>query len=212
MTPITERTLLERIFWNIYDYSQKPWVFWPVISLASIVIAFHYLFTIGVNFSNSTPNSVYVFSNGVDPENIKKDDVVLLRYTGTEFYPYGTRFVKMIGGLPGDTVSHKGRDVYINDKYYGTAKKRAGKNQEGALLELGPAGVIPEGYYFTYTKSKDSFDSRYRYVGFEPIQNILGKSVFAFGQGYYEIDEGTKKAFLNSPEKSPSEKGVVIDE
>ena len=183
---------MERFFYWIYETAQKKYIFWPVISLALIIVAFHYFFVLGVNFSKSLPNTYFIFERHFDPAELKVGDTILMRYTGNNFFPSGTHFVKIIGGVAGDKITHIGQDVYVNGRHIGTAKLFSGYEQEGVPLEIGPEGVIPDGYYFVYTPYDHSFDSRYKYVGLIDSYNILGKSYFSWGQGPEMLEEKYK--------------------
>lgn len=188
-----KQTITEKFFYKIYEIllsfyrvSQKRWVFWPVITASIFLASFSYFFTIGANFTHSMPHKFYVFSKHFDVDKLKRGDVVMVRYVGHKFYPYGTKFVKVVAGLPGEKVTHIGQDVYVNNFHIGAAKLFAGPDQSGPPLDMSKPGVLPKGHYFLYTPSPDSFDSRYEYVGFEDKTNIIGKAVFAFGKGVVE--------------------------
>ena len=81
------------------------------------------------------------------------------------------RFVKRIGGIPGDqiTVSDDGAPC-INDICYPTW------SQNGVPVgsALAP-GIIPEDHYALFGTSEDSLDSRYAVIGLIPADDILGR-------------------------------------
>lgn len=79
--------------------------------------------------------------------------------------------LKIVRGLPGDRVTWRGRDVYINGEFLGTAKEYS---LAGEPLARGPEGVIPPGHFFLWTPHKDSYDSRYADIGWVPAQWIRG--------------------------------------
>lgn len=169
------------IFKKITSVLSKNWVFYPIIMLMALYVLFALFFTIGINKTPSVPFKYYVFYKHADPAESKPGDVVLMKYTNNFAFPFGSRFVKYVAGVPGDVVTHIGQDVYVNDKHIGTAKLFGGPNQEGEPLDMSRPGVIPLNHFFLYTPYEDSFDSRYRYVGLVDKRSILGKSIFAFG-------------------------------
>jgi conjugal transfer pilin signal peptidase TrbI len=59
----------------------------------------------------------------------------------------------------------------INGKYLGIAKTH---DLNGLPAEKQPVGVIPSKQYFAYTTHKDSYDSKYKEVGFIPADNVIG--------------------------------------
>lgn len=187
-------TYTEKFFYKVWEFSlwckkvaNNNWVFWPIMTLCAALVSFPYLFTIGANFSPSMPHKYYLFEKHFDVSKLKRGDIVMVKYVGHKFYPYGTNFVKMVAGVPGDKVTHIGQDVYIGNFHVGTAKLFAGPEQSGPPLEMSKPGVIPKGHYFLYTPSDDSFDSRYKYVGFESAKNILAKGVIGFKEGVVKL-------------------------
>lgn len=179
---LEKRTLLEKLGWGIYSAATNNWVFYPVFVPAALFIAFTMFFDIGKNVTISMPYKYYIFDKKVEHDNLKVGDVVMYRYQDNTFYPFGTKFVKMVGGLPGDEVKVIGQEVYVNDKHIGTQKLFAGFNQGKEPLDGIKSTVIPESHYFLYTPFEHSFDSRYVYIGMAPSRSITGKSIFAFNK------------------------------
>lgn len=81
----------------------------------------------------------------------------------------GKEFVKIVAGLPGDEVVIKGRDIYVAGEYKGRAKEFSLK---GEPLEIMSGGIVPEGHIYLFAPHKDSFDSRYKVIGFVPFDYI----------------------------------------
>lgn len=69
------------------------------------------------------------------------------------------------------SLQYVGDDVYVGNEYIGKVKK-VGK--KGNKLERGSEGIIPEGHYFVYSKKENSFDSRYKNIGYVKDSNIIG--------------------------------------
>ncbi|MGJ7461424.1 signal peptidase I [Halomonas sp. MA07-2] len=128
----------------------------------------------------------------VDFNEPERGDVMVFRFPNEP----AVNFIKRVVGLPGDTLSYEGKQLYVNGE---AVPKR--------LLEEGPAAapgelllaeqlgglehriynnprdpgpqmrevVVPEGHYFTMGDNRDhSNDSRY--WGFVPEENIVGRA------------------------------------
>ncbi|EGK46119.1 signal peptidase I [Acinetobacter baumannii 25691_7] len=118
---------------------------------------------------------VYVIKKG---EPVQKGDLVGFLWQGQIKYPKDVIFVKIVSGVEGDRIVVKDRDVFINDKYIGRAKKQSA---DGKLqLEVISSQVIPKNEIFVSTPHKDSLDSRYAKVGTINKQYILGKAYEIF--------------------------------
>lgn len=71
-------------------------------------------------------------------------------------------FFKRIAGVPGDTITVRQRDVFVNDTFVGRAKTHTFDRR--ALDPIEPI-VIPEGHFYVQGVGVDSFDSRYAQSG-----------------------------------------------
>jgi len=85
--------------------------------------------------------------------------------------------VKIVAGMPGDTVKERDREFYVNDSPVGSAKP---VSRQGTPLEIGPTGVIPPGQYYVKAPHPDSLDSRYRLTGWIPQTQIFGRAYALF--------------------------------
>lgn len=144
---------------------------WVWISGVSALLAFNYWFTLGINASQSLPETAYLVHK--QDHDFHRGDYMTFRWHGGGPYLPGVKFTKIILGVPGDVVTMQGRDVYINGKYVATAKTHA---TTGQPLELGPTGVIPAGHYYVHGTNKDSLDSRYAITGWIKAETAVGKA------------------------------------
>lgn len=82
-------------------------------------------------------------------------------------------FLKRIAGAPGDLIETdpENRLVYLNGKLVAFAKRRT---EGGDPLEMIAPGVIPEGRYFMLGEHRESFDSRFAWVGLIEETDIVG--------------------------------------
>lgn len=87
------------------------------------------------------------------------------------FGPGPQMFGKRVLGVPGDMVSHKGPDVFINGR---KVAARLAVTRLGVPLTRGPAGPIPANCFYAGTDHPRGFDSRYAAIGFVCRGQILG--------------------------------------
>lgn len=80
-------------------------------------------------------------------------------------------FGKQVLGVPGDVVSHRGHEVFINGRKVAT---RLDKTRLGIALHKGPEGPIPADCFYTGTEHPRGLDSRYAEIGFICRGQILG--------------------------------------
>lgn len=80
-------------------------------------------------------------------------------------------FGKIVYGMPGDMVSHRGREVLVNGRTVALMKPLT---RFGEPLTPGATGPVPQGCYFAATPHKDGFDSRYAEIGFVCARQVIG--------------------------------------
>jgi signal peptidase I len=129
----------------------------------------------------------------------ERGDVVVFRYPVDE----SVNFIKRVVGMPGDTITYRNKEVFINGEKVETFGKtefttrdlkcttpstdarrlqeRLGTIQHDILLHETSGGrngqwVVPEGHYFMMGDNRDrSNDSRG--WGFVPEENLVGRAV-----------------------------------
>ena len=139
-----------------------------------------------INRSPSLPNWAYYFERG---KAVKRGEVAFFAPPSNPLVHahFGTEppvFGKIVYGLPGDTVLHRGADVVVS--WSAGAGNEAPSEQlvgklkpvtsAGETLEPGPTGVIPNGCYYMGSPHPDGFDSRYAAIGFVCAKQIVGVS------------------------------------
>lgn len=98
----------------------------------------------------------------------KRFDIVVVKYNGS-------RLVKRVIGLPGETVEYKNSKLYVNGKYIKEDFISVETN-DFSLEELGES-KIPKGSYFVVGDNRgNSMDSRM--IGLIPEKKILGTTSF----------------------------------
>ena len=145
---------------------------------------------IGFNQSPSLTGRVFLIVKGTLPK--EKFDIVSFKSVGelTEIKQHGSRYpkahnskVKQVVGFSGDVVSVQrnvedgANHIYINGRDVGIIKEfsLAGARLFPIVNENNSL-VIPQGYYFVWTKHKDSDDSRYSHTGLVHKSQIIGKA------------------------------------
>lgn len=142
------------------------------IVLAAMLFKTYFLF--GINSSESLAARAFLIHKGEPPA---RGQYVAFRWEGGGPHPDGTTFVKILAGVPGDTVTRNERDFFLNGAFVGTAKSHS---RSGARLELAPTGVIPPGRYFVSAPHPDSLDSRYVPPGLIAQSQIIGRAYALF--------------------------------
>lgn len=151
---------------------RRQGIAWALALLAAFL--FRIQFTIGINASPSLPCHLFLIHLGEMPA---RDDYVAFRWHGGGPYRAGITFVKILAGLPGDTITTSGRTFFVNDRPVGVAKPTS---RTGTPLEPGPVGTVPEGRYYVRAPHPDSLDSRYAITGWIARERILGRAYALF--------------------------------
>jgi signal peptidase I len=124
-----------------------------------------------------------------------RGDVVVFRLPSDP----STNYIKRLVGLPGDRITVRGKQLYVNGKVVTVEFDGiyAGHGATGAQIGLEHLGrvehrvlfmperitrdydaVVPEGHYFFMGDNRDnSRDSRFPEVGFVPADHLVGKAV-----------------------------------
>ncbi len=147
----------------------------PTAVLAALAAwLFHLQFSFGVNISPSLPQQIFLIHRGEAPA---RGDYVAFRWQGGGPHRAGTPFVKVLAGVPGDTVERLDRRFFLNGRFIAVAKKRG---RDGQALEAGPEGVLPPGRYYVHAAHPDSLDSRYALTGWISREQIIGRAYALF--------------------------------
>lgn len=99
---------------------------------------------------------------------IKRGDIVSLQYGDSKF------FIKRIIGIPGDYISIKNNNLYINGVLYN--EPYVSENQVYDDFEMSSLGYskIPDGMYFVLGDNRSNSEDS-RLIGLIPKENIAGK-------------------------------------
>lgn len=143
-----------------------------IVSIQLVSLACSPRIRLGINGTESLPGMLYLVLKDQRPQ--ARGDLVAFHPPKNRFYPPGMLFIKRAIGFPGDAISRKGQDFYVNDVYVGTAK---GLSRSGLSLTPGPTGVIPIGKYFVWTPHPESYDSRYEDIAWISQDRIIGRAV-----------------------------------
>ena len=90
-------------------------------------------------------------------------------------------YIKRVIGVPGDTVSLKGTDVYLNGKLLDESAylKPDIKTYAGAFLKDGATVKVPADEYFVMGDNR-MYSSDSRELGFVKKSEIVGESLFVY--------------------------------
>ena len=125
-------------------------------------------FGLVINQTDSLPQKIWILHLNKTP---KKYDYIAFKPPKNSGIPRQIILHKQVLGVSGDVVSRQDRDFFINGHYVATAKSHSLK---GAPLALGLQGKLKEGQYYVSTLHKDSFDSRYKKMGWIDARSSLG--------------------------------------
>jgi signal peptidase I len=119
-------------------------------------------------------------------DTLKNGEILLLNKTNKNYKRFdivvinknGSKLIKRIIGLPGESIEYKNNSLYINNKYVKDVSKEV--TADFSLEELYNYKIIPEGYYFVMGDNRNhSSDSRdIKYVGLIKKSEIKGKAMF----------------------------------
>ena len=168
----TEGSKLAVFGQRLTDHTRRRLVVYTLLAMAAFF--FQHCLRLGVNATESLPHSLYLIHKG---ESIKRGDYVAFRWDGGGPYPAGVTFIKIVAGVPGDTISRINRTYYVNGSFVGTAKPYAKDGQPLALMET---GVLKRDEYYVQAPHPDSLDSRYRLSGWIPKDRIIGRAYALF--------------------------------
>lgn len=130
---------------------------------------------LGINGTESLPGLFYLVLKNEVPKT--RGDLIAFYPPTNRFYPPSMFFIKQVIGFPGDRITRKGVNFYLNDGYLGIAKTHS---HTGEVLQPGPTGTIPQDKYFVWTPHPDSYDSRYEDIGWISKDRIIGRAVRLF--------------------------------
>ncbi|MCK9377382.1 MAG: signal peptidase I [Syntrophobacterales bacterium] len=188
-------------WWRRLVKAKKPWPLFIAQCLAILAVAY----VLGWWFSNlyefgiaqgkpCMPGGVYFIERRVEgrmPPAFQRGDLIVFRTdkrTAPHYQP-GTRFVKVVRGVPGDRVHiDPGGKVEITGEDY-----RFETALEPQVVELLVKGktvndeadfvadyAVPPGSYFAMGTLKDSYDSRY--WGLVRPDQVVGKGLAVWGR------------------------------
>lgn len=126
-----------------------------------------------INASDSLPNWAFAIHSNKTP--VRGDYLFFVPppsdLVRAHFGEKPGTFGKIVYGVAGDIVEHRGADVLVGGRVVARMKK---VTRRGEKLVPGPVGRIPRGCYFVATPHPDGFDSRYAAIGYVCRPQILG--------------------------------------
>lgn len=165
---------------NAKNYKKILWIALFTYLILFVVIS---LFSNGIggkrfvlNTTGSLPGYLYLVDES--SKNLNKGNVVAAVVPENPFRK-NKKFLKQVWGIPGDKVVFDENGSFsINDETKGIAKKFASVSY--TPLTHAKSGIIEDDHYFLATPHKDSYDSRYIYIGNIHEKNIIGNASLIF--------------------------------
>ena len=174
-----EMKSLSALFWFtsqldvIADHLRRYAVAYSLSLLAFLNFAYRYEFAI--NVSISLPGHLYLIERNALPE---RGDYVAFNYGSDFLYPKGTRFLKRVMGVAGDTVQSDAHHFTVNGQAVGVALSTTSAGMP--IEEDAFRGAIPSGRYYVMADHPLSLDSRYAAVGLVNNSQIIGRAFELF--------------------------------
>ena len=147
---------------------------YPYVIIVVVVVLFRtYIATPvrvdGDSMKDTLHNNDILILNKLD-KSYKRFDIVVVKYNNT-------KLVKRIIGLPGENISYKDNELYINNKKYKDIE--TSRTNDYTLEELYALEKIPDNYYFVMGDNRgNSLDSRDYRVGLIKKEDIVGVTIF----------------------------------
>jgi len=147
---------------------------YPYVVIVIVVVLFRSFIATpvrvdGDSMKDTLHNNDILILNKLD-KSYKRFDVVVINYNNS-------KLVKRIIGLPGENITYKDNELYINDKK--VEDVAISRTYDFTLKELYNIKKIPEGYYFVMGDNRgNSLDSRDYRVGLIKKENIVGTTIF----------------------------------
>jgi len=183
-------------WWRRLVRVKRPWPVFLCQCLAILAVAY----TLGWWFSNlyefgvaqgkpCMPGRFYFIERRVEgrmPPAFQRGDLIVFRTDNrtSPYYQRGTRFVKVVRGVPGDRVviddsgkvQINGKDYHFETALEPQVTDLLGKKVEDCAVNY----IIPEGRYFAMGTLPYSYDSRY--WGMVQPDQIMGKGLAVWGR------------------------------
>lgn len=147
---------------------------YPYVVIVIVVVLFRTFIATpvrvdGDSMKDTLHNNDILILNKLD-HSYERFDVVVINYNGN-------KLVKRVIGLPGENISYKNNDLYINEKIMEDIE--TSRTSDFSLKELYGIEEIPNDYYFVMGDNRsNSLDSRDYRVGLVKKEDIVGVTVF----------------------------------
>lgn len=147
---------------------------YPYVIIVIVVVLFRTFIATpvrvdGDSMKDTLHNNDILILNKLD-KSYERFDIVVIDYNDS-------KLVKRIIGLPGENISYKDNELYIDEKKIKDVA--VARTYDFTLKELYTIDKIPEGYYFVMGDNRgNSLDSRDYRVGLIKKEDIVGTTIF----------------------------------
>ena len=147
---------------------------YPYIIIIVVVVIFRTFIATPVRVDGDSMNDTLLNNDILILNKLEKNydrfDIVVINYNNT-------KLVKRIIGLPGENISYKDNQLYINNKKFNDIE--TSRTTDFSLKELFELDKIPKDHYFVMGDNRNnSLDSRDYRVGLIKKENIVGVTIF----------------------------------
>ena len=147
---------------------------YPYVIIVILVVSFRSFIATPVRVDGDSMNDTLHNSDILILNKLEKKydrfDIVVINYNNT-------KLVKRIIGMPGENISYKDNQLYINEKKFNDIE--TSRTSDFSLKELFEIDKIPENYYFVMGDNRNnSLDSRDYRVGLIKKEDLVGVTIF----------------------------------
>ena len=147
---------------------------YPYVIIVISVILFRTFIATPVRVDGNSMNDTL---NNNDILILNKLDKTYERFDIVVINVNGSKLVKRIIGMPGENISYKDNEIYINGEKFEDIE--TSRTTDFSLEELYSINKIPEDYYFVMGDNRNnSLDSRDYRVGLIKKEDISGITIF----------------------------------
>lgn len=142
----------------------------------TILSILSFYLTIGLNFTPSMPQSVYIFNKRYS--HVYNGDIVSFKLNiPNPYIPTDAKVIKKVFCKEGQYLTIEKTRISC-DLITENIKQKDLDSKGRPLAPFNWQGVVPQGKFFAVAEHKDSFDSRY--YGFIDLNKIIGVSIWSF--------------------------------
>lgn len=145
------------------------------LGIVSICLVLQKDYAILINRSDSLSSRLFILHKG--KKDIQIDSLVAYKLNRNARFSKETIYLKRVGGLSGDYIKVDNGKFYNGSIFLGIAKRY---DKQGEVTGMQIEGIVPSNSFFVYSLHPDSYDSKYKEVGYVHSDSVLGVAYAIF--------------------------------